>query len=70
MGDIYYSFQEAASENTAHGGFNIESDDYELFLKKGFMSFSSTSERVTAHQAAQIIWDELLKHAGITYSQQ
>jgi len=66
-GDISYSYSEHASANTANGGFRIEADDYELFLKGGSMMQSNDNERVTAQQAAKIICGALLEQAGISY---
>lgn len=68
-GDISYSFSENGPTTTSNGGFSIEADDYELFLKGGsFMMQSNDNGRVTAQQAAKIMWDELLKQAGISYA--
>src|SRR6185437_15147973 len=32
LGDIYYCLQPDAPENTANGGFSIDSDEYSLFF--------------------------------------
>ncbi len=66
MGDIYYSYSENAPANTANGSFHVEADDYELYLKSGFLARSDGNERLTALQTAKIIWNELLERAGIT----
>ncbi|MDD3183147.1 MAG: toll/interleukin-1 receptor domain-containing protein [Alphaproteobacteria bacterium] len=67
MWDIYYSFSENAPSNTANGGYNIQADDYELFLKGDFMN-SREVERLSAQQAATIIWEKLLENAGVSYA--
>lgn len=68
MGDIYYSLSENAPENTAHSGFSIKADDYELFLQHQSIMRPNDNERVTPKQAGKIIWDELLRQAGISYA--
>lgn len=68
MGDIYYSFSENASANTANGGFHIEADDHELFLKTWDMMSLRTKEKITAQQAAKSLWEELLRQSGISYA--
>jgi len=67
FGDIYYSNSENARVNTANGGFRIEADDYDLFLTDGFSS-SNSNQRLTATQAAEILWKNLLERAGISYA--
>jgi len=64
LGDIYYSFGENTDSNSANGGFGIESDDYNLFLKE-IMSFSGNRSHLTAANAAESLWGELLKQTGI-----
>lgn len=64
--DIYYSFEEKAAENTANGGFSIEADEYELFLRP-MMNFTRDDGRLTAESAAERLWGELLQQAGIAY---
>ncbi|GAJ30312.1 MULTISPECIES: toll/interleukin-1 receptor domain-containing protein [Alphaproteobacteria] len=65
--DIYYSFQENAPTNTANGGFTIESDDYELFLKSGPFGFETNDERLTPEQASALLWTNFLDQAGVSY---
>jgi hypothetical protein len=62
--DIYYSFSENAAENTANGGFQIESDEYELFLRP-MMGIAATSGRFSPEAAAEALWTEFLQHAGV-----
>lgn len=68
FGDIYYSFSENAPANTANGGFTIESDDYDLFLKSGPFGFGGREEeRLTPEQAAERLWVEFLEQAGVSH---
>lgn len=68
LSDIYYSFQENASKNTSNGGFNIHSDDYELFLTSYSFMNPANEEKFTPEQAAEILWNEFLEQAGISFA--
>ncbi len=69
MWDIYYSSTENAPPNTANGGFNIGTDDYELYLSAdSFVHTQRGQDRLTPLQAAQIIWDKLLEQVGISHA--
>ena len=65
--DISYSFQERADPNTSNGGFSIENDEYDLFLKPGMQSIHGASEILTPLSAAEELWSDYLIHAGIRY---
>ena len=67
LGDIYYSFSENAGDNTANGGFNVSADDYEQFLIKTMNIFGKAEERLTPERAAEVLWNEFLGNAGISY---
>ncbi|MCF6431081.1 toll/interleukin-1 receptor domain-containing protein [Leisingera sp. MMG026] len=67
LGDVYYSFNENAGDNTANGGFNISSDDYEQFLIQTMNIFGNADKRLTPEQAAEALWNEFIGNAGITY---
>jgi hypothetical protein len=67
FGDIYYSYSENAPANTANGGFNIESDDYDLFLKSGPFGFGDREQRLTPEQAAEGLWIDFLEKAGVSH---
>jgi hypothetical protein len=67
FGDVYYSFSENAPPNTANGGLNIESDEYDLFLKSGPFGFGAEEQRLTPEQAAEHLWAQFLEHAGVSY---
>lgn len=65
LGDIYYSFSENAGENTANGGFNISTDDYEQFLTQTMNVFGKVEERLTPERAAEVLWNEFIGNAGV-----
>lgn len=67
LGDIYYSFNENAGDNTANGGFNVTADDYEQFLTQTMNMFGNADERLTPHHAAEALWNEFIGNAGVTY---
>ena len=69
LGDIYWSYGESASPGQANGMLNVEADDYELYLSSILgIRFSGERERITAEEAANIVWNEFLQHAGISYA--
>jgi hypothetical protein len=70
-GAIDYLFGEENSRNTSNGGFRLEADDYQLHLRSA--SFGSPlrpsgRETLTCTEAAQEMWDELLRKVGIDYA--
>jgi len=68
-GAIDYLFGEQNSRTTSNGGFGVEADDYQLHLRStGFGRLPSGRETLTAIEAAQMLWDELLRKAGIDYA--
>ncbi|UWR38632.1 toll/interleukin-1 receptor domain-containing protein [Sulfitobacter sp. W074] len=67
LGDIYYSFDENGGENTANGGFNLSADDYELFLVRTMNIFGNADEKLAPEQAAEMLWNEFIGNAGISY---
>lgn len=67
LGDIYYSFSENAGANTANGGFNVSADDYEQFLIQTMNIFGKADERLTPERAAEVLWNEFIGNAGISY---
>lgn len=68
LGDIYYSFDENASENTANGGFNVSSDEYEQYLEVTMAMFGHEDRRMQPEQAAEYLWKQFIEQAGITYA--
>jgi len=68
FGDIYYSFNENAEENTANGAFNISSDEYEQFLIITMSMYGNDQNHLTAEQAAEFLWNQFIEQAGITHA--
>lgn len=66
LGDIYYSFSENAPPNRANGTFNVDSDEYDLFLKSSPFGLGEAQERLSPEQAAEQIWTRFLEQAGIS----
>lgn len=67
LGDIYYSLSPLATQNTANGSFNIECDDYHLFLRPGSFSAADRNRTWAPQEAAARLWGEFLEQAGIRY---
>lgn len=65
FGDIYYSFSENASPNTANGGFSIASDDFDLFLSGQMHWVSGGKDRFSARETAEFMWSQLLEQIGV-----
>jgi hypothetical protein len=61
------SFQAHAPENHANGGFSVESDEYQLFLKRNTFDSDNRGRKWTPDEAAHRLWEELLENAGINY---
>tara|TARA_R110000751_G_scaffold272764_1_gene373003 strand:+ start:28596 stop:29540 length:945 start_codon:yes stop_codon:yes gene_type:complete len=68
LGDIYYSFNENAGENTANGGFNVSSDEYEQFLVVTMAMFGDVPDHLNPEQAAEYLWNQFIEQAGITHA--
>tara|TARA_R110000787_G_scaffold72145_1_gene160905 strand:+ start:281 stop:1129 length:849 start_codon:yes stop_codon:yes gene_type:complete len=68
LSDIYYSFNENAAENTANGGFNVSSDEYEQFLTVTMSMFGNEPDRLNPGQAAEYLWNQFIEQAGITHA--
>jgi hypothetical protein len=68
LGDIYYSFNENAGDNTANGSFNVSSDEYEQFLVVSMAMFGNKSDRLNPEQAAESLWNDFIEQAGITHA--
>lgn len=67
FGDISFSFQERAPPNTANGWMQIEADDYNLHLKYNDMFRSDDNQKLSPHQAAEILWRYFVERAEISY---
>jgi hypothetical protein len=72
IGDIYYSFSENAPDNSASGAFDVDVDDYDLFLIESLggsaFSYFEDKEKLTARHAAEVLWEKLLEKTGISYA--
>ena len=69
LGDIYYGFGESLGTDHANGMFNVDADEYELYLSSMMStSFREERERLTPDEAAERIWAEFLQQAGISYA--
>lgn len=66
FGDISYSFSENASNNSANGWFQIEFDEYDLFLRSSSMHGLGDA-RVSQQSAAELLWNEFIGQAGVRY---
>ena len=64
--DILYG--ERNSTSTSNGGFTVEADEYQLYLKPTMFNLAASNKRVTAREAAQMLWDDLLGKVGIDYA--
>ncbi|RZP20266.1 MAG: toll/interleukin-1 receptor domain-containing protein [Erythrobacter sp.] len=67
FGDITYSFEENAPDNTSNGGFSIEADEYELFLTERSFGYGEQDARLSPEDAAENLWTIFLQNAGVTY---
>ncbi len=69
FGDVFWSFEENASEDGAHGWLSIGHDEFELYLQSSafHMGRGEDRSRMTPLQAAQLLWEDLLEKAGISY---
>ena len=68
LGDIYFSFSENAADNTANGGFNVSSDEYEQFLIVTISGFGNEAKRLNPEQAAEVLWNQFIEQAGIAHA--
>ena len=68
FGDIYFSFDKNAPENSANGWFNISTNDYEQFLAATMPLFGTDLGLLNPDQAAEYLWNQFIKQAGIDYA--
>lgn len=69
FGEIDLVYGDRAPMNTSHGGFTVQSDDYEMFFSGGNFRFDGNGEKkLSALNVAQSIWDELLRKIGVDYA--
>ena len=70
MGDVYWSYQENAKDNTANGWASVAHSEYELFFELhdfGVGGPEPEDNHFKPSQLATYLWDRLLERAGITY---
>lgn len=68
LADIYYSFTENAAQNSANGGFNVSSDEYEQFLTVTMSMLGNEPDRLKPEEAAEYLWNQFIEQAGITHA--
>lgn len=71
FGDLSYSFSEQVMTNSVQMDkvYKIENDDYEQFWRKssqGFGFSNQPSDRLTALQVAEEIWDDFISQVGVS----
>ncbi|MBI1210013.1 MAG: hypothetical protein GC190_01000 [Alphaproteobacteria bacterium] len=65
VGDLSYVWSAHADANTSNGWFSIDEDDYDLFLRGGMGS--DRRDRLSPHEAAEVLWEQFIKQAEISY---
>jgi hypothetical protein len=64
--DILYG--ERNSSGTSNGGFGVEADEYQLYLRPLMFRMFGEEKRVSPREAAQMLWDDLLGKVGVDYA--
>lgn len=64
--DILYG--ERNSSGTSNGGFGVEADEYQLYLRPVMFRMFGEEKRVSPREAAQMLWDDLLGKVGVDYA--
>jgi hypothetical protein len=64
--DILYG--ERNSNSSSNGGFGVEADEYQLYLRPLMFRMSGEDKRVSPREAAQMLWDDLLGKVGVDYA--
>jgi hypothetical protein len=69
FGDISYVYQRHAERNTSNGSIRVAHDDYQLFLRMDNFGMMPGRDRdkTTPEQAAETLWSEFVRQAGIEY---
>ena len=67
FGDINYVYQLYADTSSSNGGFSVEADDYNLYLTEALSLGGSRATAFSPEQAAEKLWNDFVKHAGIEY---
>lgn len=67
FGDISYVYEAHAEPGTSNGSIRVEADDYNMYLTMNdFMSREDA--KYDAQQAAEALWLDFVKQAGIDYA--
>lgn len=64
--DILYG--ERNSTGTSNGGFGVEADEYQLYLRPLMFRIFGEEKRASPREAAQMLWDDLLSKVGVDYA--
>lgn len=69
FGNINYQFTPHTTDNSSNGSYNVEAYDYNLFLTAGPMAMMGRNQpsKLTPDQAAEELWNNFVKQAGIEY---
>lgn len=65
-GDIVFAYARRADAGMSNGAIRVEADDYNMSLTADFLSYGS-ARNYTAEQAAEHLWVEFVRKAGIEY---
>jgi hypothetical protein len=67
--EITYVYEPFAEAGTSNGSIRVDADDYQMFLTLDVFGFSRAEgeNRYTFERAAEILWVEFVKQAGIDY---
>lgn len=69
FGDININYGDRPNENTSHGGFVVNNDEYKMYLRsRSHAVFGSADTMLSASDAAKSLWDEFLSRVGIDYA--
>ncbi|MES2460256.1 MAG: toll/interleukin-1 receptor domain-containing protein [Armatimonadota bacterium] len=70
FGNISYIYAPHSTDNSSNGSYNVEADDYNLFLTPGPMAMLGGRDEATKlspEQAAENLWNAFVKQTGIEY---
>jgi hypothetical protein len=68
FGDISYVYKRHATDGSSNGGIRVEADETNLFLTMDTMiGRGNKAEKLTAKQAAEVLWLDFVKQVGIDY---
>ena len=67
FGDISYVHERFADANKSNGTVRVLHDDYAQFVTLDTFGYGTSNERLTPEQAADRLWIEFIKRAGIDY---